>query len=190
MFSQAAMAGHSLSSIAPRNSSIFNLVRFATKKSGGSTSNGRTSNPKFLGFKKMNSAPVEAGNIILRQRGTQWHPGQDVGMGKDHTLFALRPGRVVLHYDLARQRRLVSIDSSVSPASSFLQSKSAMKQQLRDMVDVPLYLSLDAKGRYDHVMQKIAALTTELEKKKLQEREQLMQEKGHRSFGLSDLTMI
>ncbi|KAI8902562.1 ribosomal protein L27, partial [Globomyces pollinis-pini] len=85
-------------------------MRFASKKSGGSTQNGRTSNPKYLGFKKLQGAKVIEGNIILRQRGRQWHPGTDVGIGKDHTLFALNKGRVVIHYDLARNRRFVSVD--------------------------------------------------------------------------------
>ena len=57
----------------------FPQTRSATKKSGGSSSNGRTSNPKYLGFKKNDSDLVNAGDIILRQRGTRWHPGTDVG---------------------------------------------------------------------------------------------------------------
>ncbi|KAI8819731.1 ribosomal protein L27, partial [Fimicolochytrium jonesii] len=85
-------------------------IRFATKKAGGSTKNGRTSQPKYLGFKALHNAKVEPGNIIIRQRGTEWHPGHNVGMGKDHTLFALIPGRVVLHYDLEKRRRIVSVD--------------------------------------------------------------------------------
>jgi large subunit ribosomal protein L27 len=176
--------------VAPRKVFQLESIRFATKKSGGSTSNGRTSNPKFLGFKKMNNAPVEAGNIILRQRGTQWHPGNDVGLGKDHTLFALKPGRVVLHYDLTRQRRLVSVDDTLKPSEIFLPSKSAVKQKLRDMIDIPHYLALDYKGRYDHVREKIALLSAQMEEAKRLELEQRMQEKGHRSFILSDLSMV
>ena len=60
----------------------------ATKKAGGSTRNGRDSNPKYLGVKKFGGEHVIAGNIIIRQRGTKVHPGKNVGMGKDHTLFA------------------------------------------------------------------------------------------------------
>ncbi|KAI9359952.1 ribosomal protein L27, partial [Zopfochytrium polystomum] len=82
--------------------------RPATKKSGGSSANGRTSNPKFLGLKRGAGARVShPGQIIIRQRGTQWHPGPGVGCGRDHTLYATRAGWVVFSYDLARQRRVV-----------------------------------------------------------------------------------
>jgi len=66
----------------------------AHKKAGGSSRNGRDSQSKRLGVKKFGSEAVRAGNIIVRQRGTKWHPGVNVGMGKDHTLFALVEGRV------------------------------------------------------------------------------------------------
>ena len=66
----------------------------AHKKAGGSSRNGRDSNPKYLGVKKFGSEKVLAGNIIVRQRGTRVHPGVNVGLGKDHTLFALVDGHV------------------------------------------------------------------------------------------------
>ena len=66
----------------------------AHKKGQGSVKNGRDSNSKRLGVKKFGGEVVIAGNILIRQRGTQWHPGANVGMGKDHTLFALTPGNV------------------------------------------------------------------------------------------------
>jgi large subunit ribosomal protein L27 len=66
----------------------------AHKKAGGSSRNGRDSDGRRLGVKKFGSQQVLAGNIIVRQRGTKWHPGTNVGMGKDHTLFALIEGRV------------------------------------------------------------------------------------------------
>ena len=66
----------------------------AHKKAGGSSRNGRDSAGRRLGVKKFGSQEVIAGNIIVRQRGTKWHPGVNVGMGKDHTLFALVEGRV------------------------------------------------------------------------------------------------
>jgi large subunit ribosomal protein L27 len=66
----------------------------AHKKAGGSSRNGRDSAGRRLGVKKFGSEAVLAGNIIVRQRGTKWHPGVNVGMGKDHTLFALTEGRV------------------------------------------------------------------------------------------------
>ena len=66
----------------------------AHKKAGGSTRNGRDSNPKFLGVKVYGGQTVSAGSIIVRQRGTKHHPGNNVGIGKDHTLFALANGTV------------------------------------------------------------------------------------------------
>jgi large subunit ribosomal protein L27 len=66
----------------------------AHKKAGGSSRNGRDSESKRLGVKKFGGEAVLAGNIIVRQRGTKWHPGDNVGLGKDHTLFALTDGQV------------------------------------------------------------------------------------------------
>jgi large subunit ribosomal protein L27 len=66
----------------------------AHKKSGGSSRNGRDSNPKYLGVKKFGGEIVVPGNVIVRQRGTQKWPGKGVGMGKDHTLYALKGGKV------------------------------------------------------------------------------------------------
>ena len=66
----------------------------AHKKAGGSSRNGRDSESKRLGIKKFGNEMVVPGNIIARQRGTKWHPGNNVGMGKDHTLFALTGGTV------------------------------------------------------------------------------------------------
>ena len=66
----------------------------ATKKAGGSTKNGRDSESKRLGVKKYGGQSVISGNILIRQRGTKYHPGKNVGIGKDHTLFAMGDGRV------------------------------------------------------------------------------------------------
>ena len=66
----------------------------AHKKAGGSSRNGRDSAGRRLGVKKFGDQAVIPGNIIIRQRGTTWHPGANVGMGKDHTLFAMTDGRV------------------------------------------------------------------------------------------------
>jgi len=66
----------------------------AHKKAGGSTNNGRDSAGRRLGVKKYGGEHVLAGNILIRQRGTKWYPGANVGMGKDHTLFALVEGQV------------------------------------------------------------------------------------------------
>ncbi len=66
----------------------------AHKKAGGSSRNGRDSAGRRLGVKKYGGEAVVAGNIIIRQRGTKWHPGENVGIGKDHTIFALIEGKV------------------------------------------------------------------------------------------------
>jgi large subunit ribosomal protein L27 len=75
----------------------------AHKKAGGSSRNGRDSNSQRLGVKKFGNENVVAGNIIVRQRGTHWHPGANVGIGKDHTLFALCDGRVAFKQKGSRQ---------------------------------------------------------------------------------------
>ena len=66
----------------------------AHKKAGGSSRNGRDSESKRLGVKKFGGEAVVSGNIIVRQRGTKWHPGSNVGLGKDHTIFAITAGNV------------------------------------------------------------------------------------------------
>jgi large subunit ribosomal protein L27 len=81
----------------------------AHKKAGGSTRNGRDSNPKYLGIKIYGGQVVEAGNIIVRQRGTQFHPGSGVGLGRDHTLFALVNGTVKFSVHGVNSRRTVSV---------------------------------------------------------------------------------
>ncbi|MDR0765202.1 MAG: 50S ribosomal protein L27 [Synergistaceae bacterium] len=72
----------------------FDIQFFAHKKGQGSSSNGRDSNPQYLGVKRGDGSPVTAGTIIVRQRGTKFHPGRNVGRGKDDTLFALAGGKV------------------------------------------------------------------------------------------------
>ena len=81
----------------------------AHKKAGGSTRNGRDSNPKYLGVKIYGGQAIEAGNIIVRQRGTQFHPGTGVGLGRDHTRFALIDGKVEFTTKGPKQRRTVNI---------------------------------------------------------------------------------
>ena len=81
----------------------------AHKKAGGSTRNGRDSESKRLGLKKFGGQIVVAGNIIVRQRGTQFHPGAGVGLGRDHTLFALVDGTVRFAVKGAKNRRTVSV---------------------------------------------------------------------------------
>jgi large subunit ribosomal protein L27 len=84
----------------------------AHKKAGGSTRNGRDSNPKYLGVKRYGGESVLAGNIIVRQRGTRFHAGDNVGVGRDHTLFALKDGKVKFEHKGLPKRKFVSIESS------------------------------------------------------------------------------
>ncbi len=81
----------------------------AHKKAGGSTRNGRDSNAQRLGVKRFGGEAVKAGNIIVRQRGTRFHPGENVGCGKDHTLFATADGKVVFAVKGPKKRKYISI---------------------------------------------------------------------------------
>ena len=89
----------------------------AHKKAGGSTRNGRDSNPKYLGIKRYGGQFVNAGEIIVRQRGTQFHPGMHVGIGKDHTLYAKAAGRVVFSVKGPLKKRHVSIEKTEAAAA-------------------------------------------------------------------------
>jgi large subunit ribosomal protein L27 len=84
----------------------------AQKKGGGSTRNGRDSKPKMLGVKAFGGEAVSAGAIIVRQRGTKFHPGVNVGIGKDHTLFALVDGHVSFAIKGALNKHTVSITTA------------------------------------------------------------------------------
>jgi large subunit ribosomal protein L27 len=81
----------------------------AQKKGGGSTRNGRDSQPKMLGVKVFGGQAITAGAIIVRQRGTKFHPGTNVGLGKDHTLFALVDGSVSFAIKGAQKRQTVFV---------------------------------------------------------------------------------
>ena len=81
----------------------------ASKKGGGSTSNGRDSHSKRLGVKSYGGELINAGSIIVRQRGTQFHAGNNVGMGKDHTLFATITGKVMFAIKGPQKRKTVSV---------------------------------------------------------------------------------
>ncbi len=88
----------------------------AQKKGGGSTRNGRDSEAKRLGVKRYGGQLINAGTIIVRQRGTKIHPGTNVGMGKDHTLFALVTGRVQFVTRGEKNRRYASVIPATSAA--------------------------------------------------------------------------
>ncbi len=86
----------------------------AQKKGGGSTRNGRDSKPKMLGVKAFGGELISAGSIIVRQRGTRFHPGVNVGIGKDHTLFALVEGHVSFGNKSALNRKMVNVTRAAS----------------------------------------------------------------------------
>ena len=85
----------------------------AHKKAGGSSRNGRDSEGRRLGVKKFGGEAVVAGNIIVRQRGTRWYPGAGVGLGKDHTLFALTDGKVAFR-DGRQGRKYVHVEALIN----------------------------------------------------------------------------
>jgi large subunit ribosomal protein L27 len=82
----------------------------AHKKAGGSTRNGRDSNPKYLGVKHYSGELIKAGTIIVRQRGTRFHPATNTGCGRDHTIFAKKSGHVRFYRGGKYSRRYISID--------------------------------------------------------------------------------
>jgi large subunit ribosomal protein L27 len=84
----------------------------AHKKAGGSSKNGRDSESKRLGVKIFGGQSVVAGNIIVRQRGTKFHPGLNVGIGRDHTLFAHSDGRVTFSIKGAKKRQYVNVENA------------------------------------------------------------------------------
>ena len=81
----------------------------AHKKGVGSSRNGRDSNPKYLGVKVYGGEAINAGNIIIRQRGTQFHPGTGVGIGRDHTIYAVIDGKVEFSVKGPNSRRTISV---------------------------------------------------------------------------------
>lgn len=87
---------------------LFNIQLFAHKKGGGSTKNGRDSNSKRLGLKRADGQFVIAGNILIRQRGTKVHAGENVGVGKDYTLFATSDGIMRFDHD-GKGRKIVKV---------------------------------------------------------------------------------
>jgi large subunit ribosomal protein L27 len=86
----------------------------AQKKGGGSTRNGRDSQPKMLGVKAFGGELVTAGSIIVRQRGTKFHPGVNVGIGKDHTLYALTNGHVSFSHKGALNKHMINITTAAA----------------------------------------------------------------------------
>ena len=87
----------------------------AHKKGLGSSKNGRDSNPKYLGVKMFEGQTVQPGNIIVRQRGTKFRPGPGTDLGRDHTIFAVRPGTIL--FRRSGERRFVSVEESAEQSS-------------------------------------------------------------------------
>lgn len=84
----------------------------AHKKAGGSSRNGRDSQSKRLGIKRFGGQKIQAGSILVRQRGTQFHAGDNVGCGRDHTLFALVDGHVKFEIKGSKNRRYISVEAN------------------------------------------------------------------------------
>ena len=162
-------------------------VRHASKKAAGSTRNGRTSNPHFLGFKKFNAATVAPGNIILRQKGSQFHAGTGVGRGRDFTLFALIPGKVRVHYDISDTRKYVSVDDGTLGETM---TRTQVKSLLADKIDGPTYLALNGKQRMQHVLQHVEELKSDLKAAKEADNIRRLMTPGLRKFDLVDLTTL
>ncbi|RUS22684.1 ribosomal L27 protein-domain-containing protein [Endogone sp. FLAS-F59071] len=110
-------------------------VRWATKRSGGSTRNGRDSAGRRLSVKKFGNQEVIPGNIIVRQRGTKFHPGENVDIGKDHTIYALQPGYVRFYTDPAHpKRRFVGV--VLNQEDSLPYSPDEPRRRRFDLVDL------------------------------------------------------
>ncbi|KAJ3332545.1 hypothetical protein HDU76_013856 [Blyttiomyces sp. JEL0837] len=174
------------------NPLIHTQLRHATKKSGGSSNNGRTSQPKMLGIKRGNGSTINPGEIIIRQRGKQWHAGPNVGIGKDHTLYALTSGRVVFRYDLAQQRRVVAVTDGSGDEAPLVGfgSRSETKQKLADSIDAEKYLSLDGLGRYNYVLEVAGKLAEESEQKRQELLAKRLEGPRRGRFDLVDLTLV
>jgi large subunit ribosomal protein L27 len=89
-------------------------TRLATKKAGGSSRNGRDSAGRRLGVKKFGGEVVQCGSIIIRQRGTKYRPGVDVGLGRDHTIYSMKSGYVKFTWDVVRKQQIVNV-SPINP---------------------------------------------------------------------------
>jgi len=96
----------------------------AHKKAGGSSRNGRDSDGRRLGVKKFGGEAVIPGNILIRQRGTKYHPGANVGMGRDHTLFAVEEGVVKFHRGVG-DRLFISVEPIPAPANDVPAAEAA-----------------------------------------------------------------
>ncbi|DBA95253.1 hypothetical protein WJX82_004075 [Trebouxia sp. C0006] len=106
-------------------------IRWASKKQGGSTQNTKDSNPKMLGIKLYGGQHCVPGNIIVRQRGTEYHPGINVGLGRDHTIYALTEGYVKFAYNKFTKRRSISVQLLPQQQQQQQQHEQKALQQVR-----------------------------------------------------------
>ena len=190
LFSSITSRGATVFSLTPCQKISLESVRHASKKTGSSSTNGRKSAGKRLGLKEEAGTLVQTGNIIFRQRGYKFWPGEGVTAGRDHTIVATREGKVHIHYDLVNQRRYISVDDGTMPMELF-PTRPVMKEQLANMVDAEFYLTLDKRSRYDYICEKI----NEIKLKQDESREKYLhtrvsEAKGHRKFSLVDLTLV
>lgn len=176
-------------SVKTTSSCVINIVRFASKKSGGSTKNGRKSAGKRLGIKKVPGSSVITGNILVRQRGLKFWPGEGTVCGRDHTIVASKEGKMCIHYDVITQRRYISIDDGTMPKELY-PSRGIVKARLADSIDAAKYLSLDVQGRYDYVAQQIRLMKQEQDKLREEYIVKRVTENGNRKFNLVDLTLL
>jgi large subunit ribosomal protein L27 len=146
----------------------------------------------MLGIKRGNGASVTVGAIIVRQRGTQWHAGPGVGLGKDHTLYALKPGRVFFRYDLESSRKivLVSDESGLEVPMVGFGSRTETKQQLADAIDADKYLSLGHLDRLLYVKETAQELLAKKNKEKTLQMERRLDSVHRRRFDLVDLSLV
>jgi ribosomal protein L27 len=164
-------------------------VRNASKKTGGSSRNGRKSAGKRLGLKKTPNDDVICGHVLTRQRGLKLFPGEGVVAGRDHTLVAVKDGKLRLHYDITSQKRILSVDDGSLPKHDYL-SERKIKGMIADRVDAEYYLGLDQAGKYNYVRQKVAELAREQENSKREMSERRLVENTSRRFDMVDLTLL
>jgi ribosomal protein L27 len=163
-------------------------IRWATKKAGGSSKNGGSSGGKSLELKKADGETVRIGNILVRQRGLKFHPGEGVVVGRDHTILANRPGKMRVHFDMDRLKRVISVDDG-SMYESLIFSKRVMKRELSDRMDAVEYLKMNPFERHVYVSQKMSQLQEEYKQKKKQTQLHAVTH-NIRRFRLKDLTQL
>ncbi len=162
--------------------------RWATKKVAGGKRNTKDSAGKRLGLKKTQGSLVEIGQIIVRQRGTKFHPGSGCFLGRDHTLHAERNGVVKFWYDLPRRRAYCAVDDgSLEP---WLPTKDESKKRLASMVDLEKYMGLYREDRHRYMMELVQQYDQEMQKETVELAKKWVETRQRRLPGLIDLTKL